>query len=164
MRKPSKSRLKEYLPPLTMLLFSILFLSWSYVYDVRARQVPVLVGWSMVVLCILDIIATSETTIGRAVKSFFTGKIVGESSAQVHGRPLAKIFTAMAWPVTFVGLVFVFGFVPVIPFYVFFFVVLQGRKGIRQGFWAAAGTTLFTYVVFEQLLRYEVYKGVLFEG
>ena len=164
MRKPSKSRFKDYLPPLTLLVSSIFFLSWSYIYDVRARQAPVLVGWSMVILCILDIIATSETTIGQAVKSFFAGKIVGESSAQSDGWRLSKIFAAMAWPVAFVGLVFVFGFVPVIPFYVFFFVVLQGRKGIRQGFWAAVGTTLFAYVVFEKLLRYEVYKGVLFGG
>jgi hypothetical protein len=146
-----------------MLAFAVIFLVWSASYGERERQVPMLIGWSMVILCALDVIAATETRIGHAVKAFFAGTIVGESASDA-AQPVVKTLVAMAWPIAFVGLVVVFGFVAVIPFYVFLFVVIQGRKSIRLGVIAAACSTAFIYVVFGVLLRYEVYAGLVFGG
>ena len=41
---------------------------------------------------------------------------------------------------------------------------VQGRKGVRKALYAAVSISVFIYVVFELLLRYEVYRGALFAG
>lgn len=154
----------RYLPPVLMLAFSIGFLIWSSTYDEQSRQVPMLIAWSMLILCALDLVATTGTKVGSVVKAFFTGTIVGEATGEGTARPLAKTFVAMAWPIAFVGAVVFFGFVLTIPVYVFLFVVLQGRKSVRLAIISAISTAAFTYVVFDRLLQYEVYKGLLFGG
>ncbi|MBT3916616.1 MAG: hypothetical protein HN731_02195 [Rhodospirillaceae bacterium] len=149
-------------PPLFILVFGIIFLTWSYSYDESAQQVPVLVGWSLVVLCVLDVIASSGTKIGDGVKAFFTGTIVGEGSFDLSSQPLPKVLVAMAWPIAFVTCVYFFGFVLVIPFYVFLFVTLQGKKPVKTGAIAAVIATAFTWIVFELLMNYDVYQGIIF--
>lgn len=159
-----RADLLALLPPLAVLAFAIVFLNWALIYDETARQVPVLVAWSLIVLCVLDLIASTRTAPGRMVKAFFTGTIVGEAAADDGVHPPAKVLVAMGWPVAFVALVYVFGFLPVIPVYVFAFVRLQGRKPVRQALGAALCATAFTWVVFEFLLDYEVYEGLLAGG
>jgi uncharacterized membrane protein (DUF485 family) len=149
-------------PPLIALAFSIIFLTWSYGYEDTAQQVPVIVGWSLIVLCLLDVVASTGTKIGELVKVFFTGTIVGEGSADLNNRSLTKVFAAMAWPVGFVAVVYFLGFIKVIPFYVFLFVVIQGKKSVKTGAIAAVIATAFTWIVFELLMNYEVYQGALF--
>ncbi|NQV57479.1 MAG: tripartite tricarboxylate transporter TctB family protein [Rhodospirillales bacterium] len=164
MNDRTRARLMAFVPPIIVLAMSVAFLVISYGYDVRARQVPVLIGWSLIVLCVLDLVATSDTAMGQAVQRFFTGTIVGEAEANAHAYPLGRVLVAAAWPIAFVALVYLFGFMAVIPVYVFLFVAVHGKKGVRQGLWATLVTSAFTYVVFEQFLRYEVYRGIFFEG
>ena len=157
-----KSRFWILVPPVVMLVFSVAFLGWSYTYGERAQQMPVLVGWVMLVLCAFDVVASSGTHVGDIVRAFFSGTLIGEKPDTAAGKPLDRTLIAILWPVGFVGLVGIFGFMPVIPVYAFLFVVVQGRRGVRQGIVSAAVTTVFTYVVFELLLRYEVYRGIVF--
>lgn len=154
----------NFIPPVAMLAFSAVFLGWSYTYGERAQQMPVLVGWVMVILCMLDLVASSGTRVGDMVRAFFSGTFIGEKPGAATGQPLGRTLIAMIWPTAFVMLVGLFGYMPVIPVYAFLFVVAQGRKTVRQGIISAAVTTAFTYVVFELLLRYEVYKGIVFSG
>ena len=164
MNNQTKSIVSAFIAPLILLTFTIIFLFWAYTYGERARMVPVIVGWSMIILCILDVIAVSDSKVGKAVKTFFTGTIIGEAAAEKSDTPTRKIIVAMLWPSSFVALVYFFGFVLLIPFYVFLFVVVQGRKPMKQGLLSAIITTAFIYIVFEKLLQYEVYKGLLFDG
>lgn len=159
-----KQQVWSLIPPVLMLAFSTLFLVWSYTYGERAQQMPVLVGWVMVILCALDVVASTGTRVGDMVRAFFSGTLIGEAVSTAAGKPLSRTLIAMLWPMAFVVLVAVFGFMPVIPVYAFLFVVVQGRKSVRQGIISAVVTTVFTYVVFELLLRYEVYGGIVFSG
>jgi hypothetical protein len=158
----SDSMIVNMMPPLLILAFGIIFLTWSYSYEDLAQQVPVIVGWSLIFLAVLDVIAATGTPIGNAIKSFFTGTIVGEGSSDPNAQPIAKVLVAMAWPVAFVSVVYVVGFIVTIPIYVFLFVVVQGKKSIKQGALAAIIATAFTWIVFELLMNYEVYSGILF--
>ena len=160
----ARSPLGTYGPPAIMLAISIGFLNWSYSYDEQTRQVPALVGWCMVVLCVLDVIAVSETAPGNAIKKFFTGRLAGDDDEDHSRHTIGRVLVAMAWPLGFVAFVALFGFMPVIPVYVFLFVAVQGRKGVRKALYAAVSISVFIYVVFELLLRYEVYRGALFAG
>lgn len=152
------------LPPIVMLVFSITFLGWAYTYGERAQQMPVLVGWIMSVLCALDVVASSHSRAGNLVRALFAGKRADHGAVKGTGRALGRSVVSILWPTAFISLVAVFGFLPVIPVYVFLFVVLQGRKSIRLGIAAAALTTALTFVLFKLALGYEVYQGLLFSG
>lgn len=160
----ARSKAPSLVPPIAMLAFSIGFLGWAYTYGERAQQMPVLVGWVMAVLCALDVVASSRTRVGNLVRALFSGTRDDHGAVKGTGTSVARSVTSILWPTAFVGLVALFGFLPVIPGYVFLFVVLQGRKPIRQGLTAAAITTALVYVIFKLALRYEVFQGLLFAG
>jgi hypothetical protein len=161
----SDKMILNLMPPLIVLAFGVIFLAWSYIYEDKAQQVPVLVGWSLIVLCVLDVIASTGTAPGNAIKAFFTGTIVGEASGDaVAAQPMRKVLVAMAWPVAFVVFVYFVGFLIAIPIYVFVFVAVQGKKSIKVASLSAVAATAFTWIVFSQLMQYEVFPGLLFGG
>ena len=162
MRADGQSSLSTYVAPVLVLVFTVGFLLLAYTYEGRTRQVPVLVGWILLVLCVLDVIAASATRAGGAVKAFFTGALVGDGNVEMMGYPIGKVILAMLWPATFVALIVVIGFIAAIPIYVFLFVAIQGRSGIRRAVLTSIITTGCIYVLFEQLLNYEIYQGILF--
>lgn len=157
-----QSSLSTYVAPILVLLFTVGFLLLAYTYEGRTRQVPVLVGWILLVLCVLDVIAASATPVGDAVKTFFSGAIVGGGVNEMADYPVGKVIPAILWPTAFVVLVVVIGFVAAIPIYVFLFVAVQGRGGIRRAALTSIITTACIYVLFEKLLNYEIYQGMLF--
>jgi Tripartite tricarboxylate transporter TctB family len=150
-------------PALVMFACSVGFLVWTYAYTGRGHMMPALTGWMLVILSVLDIVATTPTRIGAGVARFFAGKVVGETKSKDHGT-LARTLTAAAWPGAFVAGVVLFGFFVAIPVYVFLFMLLFGKLPLKLAIVWALATTAFTFVVFEWLLDYEVFRGVLFGG
>jgi hypothetical protein len=160
MSSPVATRLA---PPLVVFACSIGFLIWAYTYEGRAEMMPALTGWFLVVMSFLDILANTGTRVGGAVAEFFSGKLTGEAKGEAHGS-LGRTVQAMAWPGGFVAGIVLFGFFIAIPIYVFLFMLLFGKKSLRKAVTGALATTFFTLVVFEWLLDYEVFRGVLFGG
>jgi len=156
--------LPNYLVPVSILVLSVGFLLSAYGYEGRTRQVPVLVGWVLAALCILDVIAASGTRAGDAVRAFFTGTIAGERSDELWDYPVGKVIIAMAWPTAFLVVVVLIGLVAAIPIFVFLFVLIQGRSKVQRALLASAITTGCIYVLFEKVLNYEMYQGILFAG
>ena len=154
-------RAKEFVPPAVMLVLGLAFLAWSFTYEGRAHLVPVMVGWTIVVLSIFDVIAQADTVVGRVVKAFFTGPITGEAEAGER-QPWRKTLIVIAWPIAFLVAVYFFGFLPVIPIYVFLFMVLQGRMETRTSLFAAVIVGVSIYLIFELALRYTLYRGIVF--
>jgi hypothetical protein len=151
-------------PPLLILALSIIFLVWSYSYDEQGRLVPALVGWVLIFLASLDVIVATGSRPGQIINEFFTGQIIGEAPAGSDGFTFTKSLIAVLWVCAFIIGVYFFGFFLVIPVYIFLFVVFQGRKSLKTGIWASVLNTLFIYVVFEILMQYEIYQGMLFES
>lgn len=148
-------------PPLVVLALSVVFVLWSRQYGEQGGLMPGLVGWVLIVLGLVDVIASSGTRLGDVLAGLFAGEIVGEAPPEAH--PAGKAALAAAWVTGFVAAVYVFGFLPVIPVYVFVFVAVQGRLGLRTALLAAVAVTLFTWGVFQELMHYDVYRGLLFE-
>ena len=140
------------------------FLLAAYGYEGRTRQVPVLVGWTLVVLCLLDVIAASATRAGTAVRAFFAGTIVGERYDEMRSYPARRVIIALLWPMAFVTLVVIIGLVAAIPIYVFFFLLFEGRSGVGRALLSAGITIGCIYVLFEKFFNYEIYQGILFAG
>ena len=139
------------------------FLVWSYAYDGRAHTVPMLIGWCALVLTILDIIAQTETATGRFLHGLLSGRPLDSSSLPDEGGAAGRqAVIGCAWVAAFVALVAVVGFIAAIPVYTLAFMRIQGRKEWRLCLITAALITAVTWIVFEQLLRYKVFEGVIF--
>jgi hypothetical protein len=138
------------------------FLVLSYGLTGKGETVPVLVGWIGFVLCVLDVLAQTDTGLGRRIAMLMSGTAhaVGEGGE----RPSAKAETvACLWMIGGTVLVILFGFLIATPVYVFAYMLLHGRKGVMQSGLTALVTTLFIWVVFERLMEYELFRGLLFE-
>lgn len=162
----SRTRLVEwdkFGPALALFVAACVFLVWANTYAGREKEFPVLVaGWT-VVLTFLDMVANTRTRIGAYLAGLFSG---GVSPARKDTgfvvRGVRAEFVAMLWVSGFVLAVFVFGFLVVLPIYISLFMLLQGRRSIRQSLISAGATTLLIYLVFQLLWGYAIYPGLLF--
>jgi putative tricarboxylic transport membrane protein len=161
-RADGQSTLPTYLVPVSILVLSVGFLLSAYGYEGRTRQVPVLVGWTLVALCLLDVIAASTTRAGDAVRVFFTGTTVVLRNDEMWGEPIGKVIVAILWPTVLVTVVVTIGFVAAIPIYIFLFVLIEGRGRVGRALWASSITIGCIYVLFEKLLNCDMYQGLLF--
>ena len=151
------------IPASVSFAIAAVFLVWSYAYDGRAHTVPMLIGWCAVALTILDIIAQTETATGRFLHGLLSGHPLDSSSLPEEADAAGgHAVVGCAWIAAFVALVTVVGFIAAIPVYTLAFMRIQGRKPWRLCLVTAALITAVTWIVFEQLLRYKVFEGVIF--
>jgi len=153
---------KNLLVSLLMLALVIAFLFATYGVSVKGQRVPQLVAWIGIVLCALDVIAHTGTAFGNRVALLLSGAPSAEEAAGKKPS-LSGELIAMTWMVIATAGILLVGFLVATPVYVFGYMTLYGRKPIVQSGIAAVVTTLFIWVVFEVLMEYELYRGLLFD-
>ncbi len=141
-----------------------IYLVWSYTYEGRQQTMPVLIGWTAVVLTLVDIVAQTDTVVGRLLNTVLSGKPLDSSTVSDGTASVSIATVACLWLLGFVVLVGLIGFIAAIPLYTLGFMLVQGRMRWSTAFISAAAITLVTWLVFEKLLRYQVFQGVLFGG
>ena len=75
-------------------------------------------------------------------------------------RSVVKEIVAVSWMATVVLAIYLVGFLPVIPVFVFLWMRIMGRNSVRDSLYLAIGTLGFVYIMFEIILEYELYPGV----
>lgn len=138
----------------------LLFLYGTLSLSPQGRVMPQIVGVIGLVLCVLDVIAHTDTDLGRRVAMVLSGS-THLPTEEAQPRATTE-FVAFAWIIGATAAIVVFGFLLATPAYVLSYMVIQGRKSVVQSVIAAVVTTLFIWVVFEILMEYEVYRGLLF--
>lgn len=142
-----------------VLLITSVFIMSAYRYDARGAEFPLIIGWVTLMLCVVDLFASLPTQIGGWLSSILhKSRSTPDDKTPASGREAGGIL----WIGAMVALVWVFGFLIAIPIYSIAFMTLNGRRPLVSSTIAAGITTLFVYVVFEWLLRYELYRGLLF--
>ena len=156
---------ERFAPSLLAVAIAAAFLAWSYAYEGRSHTVPMLIGWSALALCLLDLAAQTDSRAGRVLYGILSGRPLDSSSAPGDEAPrAARPAAACAWVAGFVALVAVIGFIAAVPAYTLAFMRLQGRMSWRRSALTAVVVAAVVWVVFEQLLRYQVFEGVVFGG
>ena len=158
------SKWTQLLPPILMTIVGVTFLFWSYTYGPDARMFPVIIGWTWIVLSGLDIIASSGTQPGKLVATFFTGQVFEPAKEKDMDQSGLKTVISVGWVVAFIIAVYYVGFLPVIPVYIFLFVVLQGGKSIISGAISGIATVTLIWIVFVEIFNYPIFKGIFFEN
>ena len=154
---------------LGLFALTVVFIYLSYDYAPGVRLFPLMVGYTGLILCILDLIGLTDTGLGRAIDSVFSGKAAGEAGEETGKAPpkfapeLSRQLIAMGWMVGLTIGIYIVGFMAVVPVYVFSSMLFQGKKSVKQCAYTAVGATAFIWVMFEFLLRYELYRGIFAE-
>lgn len=140
--------------------FVVIFLWSEQIVEVRGREFPLLVSGAGIVLAVLDVIAHTETSIGRRIGQILSGSAhMADDALNVGVR---REFIVMLWIVVATTLMVLFGFVVGIPAFVFGYSILRGRRTVRQSAVAAFVTVFAIWVGFALLLNYDLYPGLLF--
>ena len=152
-------------PAFIVFVLSVGYLPWAYTYDPQGRMVPVLVGWLLLGLAVLDIVAHTDTHVGRTLFELVSGRAM-DAGTEEPGTTytFGRQAVAVLWMIAFLASVGLIGFVITVPIYVLAFMRIQGRKPLKQSVIAAAAVAAVVWVSFEVLLRYDLYPGILFGG
>ena len=138
--------------------FLIFFLHETYEFQGKLRIFPLIVGWTGVALSLCDILSLTETRASRVLSVIF-----GSSLTEIPGegrRAWREVvcFIAMAMCVV---LIWLLGFLIAAPLFVFLWMWLWGKKTLRNALYGGGFTLGFIWLMFEGLLKYELYRGVV---
>jgi hypothetical protein len=141
--------------------FFVAMLLWSeQITQARGREFPLLVSGVGIILAILDVIAHTETRIGRWIAQVLSGSAHVADNGFVVG--IRRELVVMLWIVAATAVMMLFGFVAGIPAFVFGYSLLHGQRTVRQSAIAAVATVFAIWVGFSLLLNYDLYSGLLF--
>jgi hypothetical protein len=154
----------DYLPDLAAAAAAAVYLTAAAGYSPDARAAPFLIGWSVVVLAILDMATRTQTQAGRTLARWLNPGVSRSHGRDVHAYPLMRQINAMAWIAGFVAAFALIGALYAIPLYVFAATRWRGERPVVVSLISAAGTLAGVWLLFSRLLHLELYPGLLFGG
>ncbi|MCZ6637502.1 MAG: tripartite tricarboxylate transporter TctB family protein [Alphaproteobacteria bacterium] len=136
----------------------IFLLHETYEIKGTGRTFPLIIGYSGLVLSVFDIASITDTRIGHFVTRFFGAALEPD---QIKQRPVRRellIFAVMGLGVFGIWL---FGFLIASPIFVFLWMWIGGGKTVKLSFYVGFATLAFIYGLFEAILKYELFPGVV---
>jgi hypothetical protein len=138
------------------------YLIWAESYPAERAQVPRLIAWVTLILAALDVLAHTETGFGRRIAAMLSGRAHRDAVESI--RITREEFLSVAWMGASLAAIVVLGFLAGIFVYVAGYMIVHGRLGWRLGLYVAGGTVLSCWLVFDELLKVGLYRGLFFEG
>ncbi|MFQ5981751.1 MAG: tripartite tricarboxylate transporter TctB family protein [Woeseiaceae bacterium] len=135
-------------PSVAILAFIITYLVAGFLtLDETTRFVPLLVGSVTLLLLLIDMLRPA-----------FARDEVGKPTSVQPGRELK----AIGYVAAVVAGIYVFGFLLTIPVYLFTSIAYLGKQPLRTALIVATVASLAIFLLFEVLLAYRLYPGLLF--
>ncbi len=152
-----KVLMRSVLPSAVILVFVVFYLITGYLsLDDTTRRVPLLAGVVTLVLAVIDIARVIVR--GGAQSGSWVVEGGGVQVPESRGRELAAISLVAAG----VAAIYLLGFLIAIPLYLFASIAFLGQQSSRAAVAVALLTSLVIYVVFEVVLDYPLFPGLLF--
>ena len=150
---------------LAILLTIVGFIALSYTYKPNDRAFPLMVGYTAIPIILLDFLTLTKTKIGQKISVFFSAKTPEQidQDADTTERSLGKEMVVFLWMILLVLGIYLFGFLPITPVFVFCWMKYRGAYSVRMSLYSAFCTLAFIYILFEIVLQYELYAGILME-
>jgi hypothetical protein len=146
----SRAKLMAALPTSTLAVFAIAYVWIAYDYDLASRSMPWIAGVLAIALALIDIVVTGNDAVPQTQ---------GEATA-APPSPWQEI-VAFAWIGAFLPLVVVLGFYGATPLYIFCYLRLYAGKNALVSAATAFGVMGCLYLVFEGLMGYAIFAGLL---
>lgn len=136
----------------------LFFVHETYAYTGNVRAFPLIIGYTGIALSVLDILSVTDTRLGRLVSRVFGAALDEEKlTAPRLDRELLVFLTLGACVVA----IWLFGFLIASPLFVFLWMFVGGRKPFLVAALGGVVTLAFIFGLFEVILRYELYPGVV---
>jgi hypothetical protein len=148
-------------PAIVLAGFAIVMIVWSSSYSETARMVPTLVGWGMLALCVIDILSRLDLPFSQFLKDFWGADF--RNREMKHNPPWRADVGQFLWMSGFVAGMLFFGILPSVPVFVMAYMAFHGGRHWLECLVAGAIVFGFVFVVFEVLLQYQLYRGVIFD-
>lgn len=159
----NSGRIAAALPSLVVAIVAAVYVWMSYDYAPASRSLPWIAGVLVMALALIDVASKGGNAARGALRSLpgehYEARDAAERSAVPHSPSQEAI--AFAWIGAFLPLVVVLGFYAAILLYVFCYLRLYASKGALASVGAALGVAGFLYLVFEVLMGYAVFGGLL---
>ena len=136
----------------------IFFIHETYEIKGTGRTFPLIIGYSGLVLSVIDISSVTDTRIGRFVTRIFGAALEPD---QIKQRKVAREFLIFAVMALGVFGIWLFGFLIASPIFVFLWMWIGGGKSLKLSFYVGFATLVFIYGLFEAILKYELFPGVV---
>lgn len=143
---------------LLIVLLAVAVLFTAYSYSRSSGLFPVFVGWIFLGLTLLELVLQITAMRHGAVPG------VAEPASAAAGEGSTREFGGFLWLGLLLLVLFVAGFLVATPVFLFTFLRFAARRSVSSSVSLALGATVFVYLVFEWLLKYQLYRGVLFGG
>ncbi len=161
-----RNRKSEIVPSIVLMAIAVGYLLVSLEYNTNDRAMPLGVAALAIFLLLLDILSVGEGRIGRNVRRVLQGsasqKVVPglDGQAGLRHHPMREV-AAFGWILGFLVLSVIFGFYVGIPVYVFCYLRFYATKPVVNSALTAVCLTGALYVMFELLLGYSVFSGIV---
>lgn len=142
----------------TLLLITALYLALDYSYKPSLRTAPAIIAWIMLLLLTLDLSSRIDTPFGRALRRRLNPPTERLPFAAAHQ------LEAILWVVSFAAALVVIGVLYAVPAFVFAFMRFRGGRPVWASALGGGAVTLFVWLLFAQLLRLDLYPGLVFGG
>jgi hypothetical protein len=152
------SGVRSVWPAVVIAVIAAGFIVWSYQYSPQSRFVPLIVGYAMLALGLLDLASRTQTRLGQSVRAA-TGADFANPELK-HTPPVGRELTQAGWVIGCVVSMILIGILPTVPLYVLASMRLNGRRPWKEAIIAATVAGLFVFVIFEVFLSYTLYRGV----
>lgn len=141
-----------------LLGFFMFFVYETYQYEGTVRLFPLIIGYIGIALAIMDILSLTATRAGQVVGSVFGAAF---DPSNLEGRSVSREIAVMLAMCLIVGLIYVLGFLIATPLVVMGWLAIAGRKSPVLTIVTGTATFLFVYLLFEVVLQYELYRGLV---
>lgn len=145
---------------IALLGFFLLFVYETYAYTGKVRLFPLLIGYVGIIFSILDVLSLTKSRAGTFVTGMF-----GQSFdvRNLEGRSVSREVVVIAAMCLIVLVILVFGFLPATLVVVIVWMMVAGGKSLKAAILTGLGSLVFVYGLFELVLQYELYRGLIWE-
>jgi hypothetical protein len=160
MRRALTKTLADITPALGLLIITVGYLTVAYQYSPASRAFPMMVAWSVIVLLALDLVARTPTKFGRAVTRWLNPASAEVETTHINRHDLV----AVLWVAGFVATLVLVGVSYAVLLFVFASARWRGKRSHAFAFLLAVATMMVIWLLFTQVLRIELYPGLLLGG
>lgn len=159
---PPKSNGTSFFPPVVLALIAGTMTWWALDFGDTARRLPILIGSGTLALIVLDFLSRFENATGRFLRAAI-GADFSDPEMQHTPRWQAEV-TQVAYLALILSGIVIFGFLAAVPSCIFLYMLLQGKQSVLRSALVSIGVLVLIATLFEVILDYDLYRGVLFDS
>lgn len=152
------------IPSVILIALVLGYMTTGLGYSAATRAMPLAVAGLTLALLVVDLLSQGDGRTGRTLRRAFGGAAALRPGSGGERAPLLAELSALAWIAGFTVLAVVLGFYLAIPLYVTAYLRLFARKPLWIALLVGLVLTALLYAVFQMLLGYRIFPGLIFGG